>query len=285
MWVRSWTAHVARSWRRVTELKSGCVPRSARSTAERSQERTVSRFCRRNSANRSSSDSIDQSPYFVNCAKRSNGSKALASPCSRMTRARATQFASSLYTRWPTTTIGLHVSGPSSIACHSALIPRSSPSSTPGVRSRRSKVSVRSNAMIGAHHDGCRHRLRLLIRLSEIQRPGHVHVAVIEVLARHPPDEGVVARAGAGVDGPRRRDHGLLVVHPDVARLLRRAHEVAHSLAVRHIEVQVHLHAPIVRVRRHRVPDASRLQLRHPHLQLARLQHVLHEQLSDGTVI
>ena len=100
-----------------------------------------------------------------------------------------------------------------------------------------------------------------------------VHVAVVEVLTAHGPDERVVLRGAGGVDAPLRGDHGLTVSHPDVAGLLRLTHKVADGLVVRNLEVEIDLHPAVVGVRRHRVPCAARLELGHTHLQLAGRHH------------
>ena len=47
----------------------------------------------------------------------------------------------------------------------------------------------------------------------------HVHVAVVDVVAGHRPDEGVGGGAGAGVDRPGRRDRAFLAGADDVAGL------------------------------------------------------------------
>ena len=60
---------------------------------------------------------------------------------------------------------------------------------------------------------------RARVPRSPQRRSGdHVHVLVVLVVAGHRPDERVAAGAGAHVNGPRRRDHGLLVRHDDVPR-------------------------------------------------------------------
>src|SRR5271156_5667636 len=58
----------------------------------------------------------------------------------------------------------------------------------------------------------------------------HVHIGVILIFAPHRPDERVAARAGAHVDGPRRGDYRLLVLHDDGANLVRLTHEVKETL-------------------------------------------------------
>ena len=50
-----------------------------------------------------------------------------------------------------------------------------------------------------------------------------VHVAVVEVLAGHTPDEHVVRGAGGGMDAPLGRGDRLFVVEPHETLLLRTA--------------------------------------------------------------
>src|SRR4030095_9352636 len=95
-----------------------------------------------------------------------------------------------------------------------------------------------------------------------------VHVGVIQVLAAHRPDEAVAASTGAHVNGPGRRDHGFFVLQHQTARLVGLAHEVHHALRalvlrrIFQVEVEIHLGAAVVQMRRHRVPDAARLEHR-----------------------
>jgi hypothetical protein len=115
---------------------------------------------------------------------------------------------------------------------------------------------------------------------------GHmVHVLEHLVLAHHAPDEGVGLGAHAAVDRPARADHRLLVAHHQVARLGGLAHHVEDHGVVRHVEVEIHLHAPVVGVAGHGVPQAARLELGHAHQQLAGRQHVGHHELVDGAAV
>jgi len=98
---------------------------------------------------------------------------------------------------------------------------------------------------------------------------GGVHVGEFLILAAHAPDEGVAGGADAGVDGPRRGEHGLAIAHDQVARLGGLAHEVEHGLAGRDVEVEIDLRAAQVRVRWHRVPDAAGLEAGDTHDELA----------------
>ena len=66
-----------------------------------------------------------------------------------------------------------------------------------------------------------------------------------------------------------------------MARLLDLAHEVAYSLVVGHLEVEVRFHTTAVNVCRHRVPHATRSKFGHTHLQLAGRQHLINEHLVD----
>ena len=121
-----------------------------------------------------------------------------------------------------------------------------------------------------------------------LAQDGHGHVVhVLEnlVLAHHAPDEGVGLRADAGVDRPARADHRLLVAHDKVARLCRLAHHVEDGGVLVHVEVEIHLHAPVVRVAGHGVPQAAGLQLGHAHQQLAGGQHIGHQKLVDRAAV
>src|SRR5690606_32390050 len=121
-----------------------------------------------------------------------------------------------------------------------------------------------------------------LLELADVQ---HVHVGVVEVLAAHRPDEGVVGRAGPHVDRPRRRDHRLVVAHDDVALRVGLAHEVVDAVVLAEIEVEIDLAAAVVQVRRHRVPDAARLEHGQAQQQLRGLAGGRHDELVDGALV
>src|SRR5258708_2801158 len=55
---------------------------------------------------------------------------------------------------------------------------------------------------------------------------GGINVGEFLVFAAHAPDEAVGGGAGAVVEGPRGGENRLEVVHEEVARRLRRAHEM-----------------------------------------------------------
>ena len=112
-----------------------------------------------------------------------------------------------------------------------------------------------------------------------------VHVVVVVVLAAHAPDEGVVAGRTGAVDAPLRADDGLLVVHPDVTGLLGLAHEVADGRVFGDFEVEIDLHAAVVRVGGHRVPGAAGREFGHAHLKLAVGDHLLDQQAVDRALI
>ena len=96
-----------------------------------------------------------------------------------------------------------------------------------------------------------------------------VFIVVVEVFACHTPDEGVVVGGRSCVDRPFRRHDGLFVVEPYHTAFLRFAHDVADGLVGGQVEVIVSFDATAVRVRWHRVPHTTLLQLRQTHLQLA----------------
>src|SRR5690606_4018400 len=121
-----------------------------------------------------------------------------------------------------------------------------------------------------------------LLELADVQ---HVHVGVVEVLAAHRPDEGVVGGARAHVDRPRRRDHGLVVGHHDVALRVGLAHEVVDAVVLAQVEVEVDLAAAVVQVRRHGVPDAARLEHGQAQQQLRGLAGLGHDELVDRALV
>ena len=105
------------------------------------------------------------------------------------------------------------------------------------------------------------------------------------VFAAHAPDEGVCLRAAAAVDAPRRADDRLFVAHDDVARLLPFPHEVHHERVLRHVEIEVDLHAAVVGMAGHRVPHRAGFQLCHAHHQLAGLHLPRQNVLANRAVI
>src|SRR3954454_17414800 len=78
--------------------------------------------------------------------------------------------------------------------------------------------------------------------LTQVGRFDAVHVVEGLVLARHAPDETVVPRAAAGMDGPRGRQHHLLVLHKQMPRLRRFAHQV-HEDFLRQVEININFRA------------------------------------------
>ena len=74
-------------------------------------------------------------------------------------------------------------------------------------------------------------------------------------------------------------------MHPDMARLLRLAHEMADGCTFGHLEIEIDLHAAVVGVRRHGVPGAARSEFGHTHLQLAAGHHLLDQQAVDCTFV
>src|SRR5690606_17641945 len=122
----------------------------------------------------------------------------------------------------------------------------------------------------------------VLLELADVQ---HVHVGVVQVLAAHRPDEGVVAGARTHVDRPWRRDHGLVVGHHDMALRLGFAHEVVDAVVLAQVEVEVDLAAAVVQVRRHGVPDAAGLEHGQAQQQLRGLAGGRHDVLVDGALV
>ena len=127
----------------------------------------------------------------------------------------------------------------------------------------------------------------LTFPLSDVNDGNVVLVVVIQVLACHTPDEGIIIGAGSSVHTPLRRHDGLLVVEPNVTALLRLAHHVRNGLSVRQIEVIVSLDTTTVGVRRHRVPNSTGVELGQAKLQLAGtfLKNIIHDELINGAVV
>ena len=112
-----------------------------------------------------------------------------------------------------------------------------------------------------------------------------VHVVIVEVLSRHCPDERIVLCCAGGMYAPFGGDDRLAVLHPDMACLVRLSHEVADGLVIRNLEVEIDLHAAVVRMCRHGVPCAPRLELGHAHLKLASRDDLLDEHPVDYAVV
>lgn len=74
-------------------------------------------------------------------------------------------------------------------------------------------------------------------------------------------------------------------MHDDVPGLLALAHHVEDHVALGDLKVSVDLHAALVGVGGHGVPDAARLQDGHAHGQLAGLQHGGVNELVDGALV
>ena len=70
-----------------------------------------------------------------------------------------------------------------------------------------------------------------------------------------------------------------------MARLLPFPHEVHHERVLRHVEIEVDLHAAVVGMAGHRVPHRAGLQLRHAHHQLAGLHLPRQNVLANRAVI
>ncbi|MNP57953.1 hypothetical protein D3C76_1528240 [compost metagenome] len=67
--------------------------------------------------------------------------------------------------------------------------------------------------------------------------------------------------------------------------LIRLAHHVENGGIVFHVEVEVDLHAALVGVAGHGIPQAALFQLGHAHHQLAGRQHIRHQVLVDGSAV
>ena len=114
-----------------------------------------------------------------------------------------------------------------------------------------------------------------------------VLIVVVEVLASHAPDEGVVIGASCCVDAPFRRHDGLLVVEPNNAALLRLTHDVSDGLIFWKVEIVVGFNTAAVCVRRHRIPGSTGIELCQSELKLARafFENVVYDEFVDGAVV
>ena len=123
--------------------------------------------------------------------------------------------------------------------------------------------------------------------LLNINNGDIVLIVIIQVLAGHTPDEGIVVGTCGSMDAPFGRHDGLLVVQPYHTAFLRLPHDVRDSLILRQVEVIIGLDTATVKMRRHCIPCSTRIQLRQTKLQLARalLQHVVDDKLINGTVV
>src|SRR6185312_14866881 len=123
------------------------------------------------------------------------------------------------------------------------------------------------------------------ISLSQIRDGDGIHVRIGIVLAGHAPDECIVAGTAPGVHGPWRRNNGLPVRYEQMARLLWLTHDVKNTLAFRNIEIKIGLHPTGMSMRRHRIPDAARLEYGEPHYELTALNAVGMDIFIDGARI
>ena len=79
--------------------------------------------------------------------------------------------------------------------------------------------------------------------------------------------------------------HRLLVGQDDVAGLVRLAHQVEDARGLGEVEVEIGLHAPVVDVGRHGVPDRAGRELGHADDELAGLAHVGVDELEDRALV
>src|SRR6185437_5046167 len=126
----------------------------------------------------------------------------------------------------------------------------------------------------------------LLVKASkQIGNGKRVHVTVNLIFAAHAPAERVARGAHAGVDGPPRRYHNLLVGYYEMTRLMRGAHQVYNAVVPGQVEVKIDLGTPHVRVRRHGVPHAARAELRYAHDELATADAFEMNEAVDGSMV
>src|ERR1700739_280960 len=119
----------------------------------------------------------------------------------------------------------------------------------------------------------------------EISHGDGLDIGIVDIVARHGPDEGIIGRAGARMDRPGRREHRLLVLHYDMARLLRLSHQMEDPGLVREVEIEIGLHTPVMHMAGHGVPDRAWRELRHSDDQLAGLDAARMDELENGTLI
>ena len=112
-----------------------------------------------------------------------------------------------------------------------------------------------------------------------------VLISVVQVLTSHAPYKGIVMRGSGRVDAPFWREHRLLVMHPDMTRLLWLTHKMTDSLVLGQLEIEVSLHTTAMHMCRHRVPYAASSQFRHTHLKLTGRQHLIHQHLVDIALV
>ena len=121
--------------------------------------------------------------------------------------------------------------------------------------------------------------------LFQIGNQGEILVAVIQILAAHPPYKGIIVRSCGRVDRPFGRKDSLVALHPHMTGFVYFAHKVANSMIFRNLKVEIGFHTTAVNVRRHRVPHTARSKFRHTHLQLASGQYLINQHLIDITVV
>ncbi len=87
------------------------------------------------------------------------------------------------------------------------------------------------------------------------------------------------------MDRPGRGDDRVEVLHHDIAGLGRLAHKVHDHVVVGEFKIGIDLHAALVGVAGHRVPDAAGGQLRQSHRELAGVQHLGVDELVDDALV
>ena len=127
-------------------------------------------------------------------------------------------------------------------------------------------------------------RLKKIV-LFQIGNQGEILVAVIQILAAHPPYKGIIVRSCGRVDRPFGRKDSLVALHPHMAGFVHLAHKVADSMVFRNLKVEISFHTAAVDVCRHCIPHTARSKFRHAHLQLAGRQHLIYQHLIDITVV
>ena len=122
-----------------------------------------------------------------------------------------------------------------------------------------------------------------LLQLADVE---HVHVGVVQVLAAHRPDEGVVRGARAHVDRPRRATSPLPRWRSTMWRVASGSPMKWKTRSSSpQAEVEIDLAAAVVEVRRHGVPDAAGLQHGQAQQQLRRLADGRDDELVDRALV
>jgi hypothetical protein len=147
-WPRSCTTHAASNCPSVTWPSAGCMPVRASMLGWSFSADNPVRLCFRSAANVPNRSWTDFPAIRSSKPTRSNGSNGLASPSSSMIRILGSQSTCSPYIKWPRTSMGLNVCGPSRASNQACGIPLSNPAKAAGVRAKSAFASSKWTSMI-----------------------------------------------------------------------------------------------------------------------------------------